>query len=94
MKPAFTPKEGARRRVGARAARHDDRRAHVAVKLLGTGLVDELHGALVDLLLDEEGLVRMGEHVNDGVAEGENVDAGLGHEPPRLGKDGALSHPW
>ena len=74
----------ARRRVGARAARDDHRRAHIAVELLGPRLVDELHGALVHLLLQQEGLVRMGEHVNDGVAEGKNVDAGLGHEPPGL----------
>ena len=85
MKPALTPKEATPAAVLAPEPPETiDRRAHIAVELFRPRLVDELHGALVDLLLQQEGLVRMGEHVNDGVAEGENVDTGLGHEPPGL----------
>jgi hypothetical protein len=86
------PERGhARRRVGRRAAGHDDGRAHIPVKLLGARLVDELHGALVHLLGLEEGFVRMGEHVDNGVAEGENVDAILGHEEPVLKERGPFA---
>jgi hypothetical protein len=77
-------RRNARRRVGGRAAGHDDGRSHLAVELLGSRLVDELHGALVNVLLHQEGFIRMGEHVNDGVAERKHVDASLGHEQPRL----------
>ena len=65
--------------VGRRAARDLDRRAHGGVERLGARAVDQGHGALGQVLGLEEGLVGLGQHVDDGVADADDVEGLVGH---------------
>ena len=55
------------------------RRAHRLVDRLGARLVDQRHAALVHALLDEEIVLGAGDHIDDGVADAENVVLQVGH---------------
>ena len=52
-----------------------DRRAHRVVDRLRARLVDQRHAALVHALRDEEVVLGAGDHIDDGVADAENVVA-------------------
>ena len=58
--------------------------------MLRARLVDQRHAALVHLLLDEEIVLGVGDHVDDGVADAENVVLEVGHENSLWMKAGAL----
>jgi hypothetical protein len=51
---------------------------------VGHLVVDELHGALGHAVAVEEGLVRVGDHIDDGVADAHDIQGLLGHDctPP------------
>ena len=76
--------------VGGRAAGLLDRLAHRRVDRLRARLVDQRHAALVHALLDEEIVLGAGDHIDDGVADAENVVLEVGHVDTRLMKGGAL----
>ena len=59
--------------VGRRAAGHFGRRAHVAVDRRGARLVDQRHAALGHAVAAEEGLVGLHQHVENRIADPENV---------------------
>ena len=59
--------------VGAGAAGHLGRRAHVAVDRGGAGLVDQRHAALGHAVADEKALVGLHQHVENRIADPENV---------------------
>ena len=57
-------------------------RAHLAVEAHRLGLVDQPHRALVEALRGEEGVVGVGDDVDDRIADAQHVEAGLGHGHP------------
>ena len=65
--------------VGGRAARHFDGRTHGLVDRFGARLVDQRHGAFVHALLEQKILLGAGDHIDDRIADAENVVAGGGH---------------
>ena len=65
--------------VAGGTARHLDARTHAAVQLLGAGGVDQRHRPLLDPVGREKGVVGMGDHVDDGVADAGDVEFGRGH---------------
>ena len=71
------------RRVSGGAAADLPARAHRVVQAHRLGLVDQAHRSLVKSLLAEEGVVSVGDDIDDGVADAEHVIAGLGHEDLR-----------
>ena len=66
-------------RVAGRPARGLDRRPHDPVERLGAFGVDQGHRPLDQRLLLEECLVGMGDHVDNGVADADDVDGGFTH---------------
>ena len=66
-----------RQRVGRRAARDLARGRHGFVKLVGARLVDQGHAAAVELKLGDQLLLAGGDHVDHGVADGDDVVTGL-----------------
>ena len=62
-------------RVGRRPAAHLDRRAERAVELEGPLGVDQRHRALDELVLVEERVVGVGDHVDERVADADDVVA-------------------
>ncbi len=56
-----------------------DAGAHDLVEALGVSGVDEGHGALGEVVLGEKGVVCLGEHVDDGVADGGDVESLVVH---------------
>ena len=76
--------------VGGRAAGNLHRRPHRVVDRLRPRLVDQLHAALVHVLLDQEIVLGARKHVDNGVADAENVEAGGGHGISRAGRARAL----
>ncbi len=65
--------------VGSRAAGDLDRRAHGRVEGLGPLGVDQGHGPFAEPVLREEGLLGMGQHVDDGIADADDVEERFGH---------------
>ncbi len=65
--------------VGGRAARGFHRRTHGVVDRLGARLVDQRHAAFAHFLLHEEVVLGAGDHVDDGVADTEDVVTKVGH---------------
>ena len=59
--------------VGARAAGHFGRRAHVLVDRGGAGLVDQGHAALGHAVTGQKALVGLHQHVENRIADPENV---------------------
>src|SRR3546814_1006461 len=68
----------ARDRIRLRSAACLPRLAHPTVKAGRLGRVDQPHRALGETLRFEEGIVGGGDHVDNGVADGEDVQAGFG----------------
>ena len=64
-------------RVGGRAAAHLDRRPERLVQLDGPVGVDQVHPALHQAVLDEELVGGVGDHVDQGVADADHVEAGV-----------------
>ncbi len=69
-----------RRGVAGRAAADLPARPHRVVKAHRLRLVDQPHRPLVKPLLGQEGVVGVGDDIDDRVADAEHVVAGLGHE--------------
>jgi hypothetical protein len=67
-------------RIGCRAPGNLAPRSHAPVKLLGPLGVDQPHRPLLIAFAIEEGVVDAGDDIDDGVADGEDVEAGVGHE--------------
>ena len=65
--------------VGRRAAGHLGRRAHVAVDRGGAGLVDQRHAALGHAVAAEKALVGPHQHIENRIADPENVVFCRGH---------------
>ena len=59
--------------VGAGAAAHLGRRAHVPVDRGGAGLVDQRHAALGHAVAGEKALIGLHQHVENRIADPENV---------------------
>ena len=74
----------ARQRVRGRAARHLDRGSHRGIEAFGLRRVDQPHRPLGQPLFGQEVIVGVGDHVHDGVADAEHVEAGGGHAGPSL----------
>ncbi len=68
-------------RVAGRAARHLDGHAHGRVELLGPLGVDQGHGALHEAVGGDELVGLVGDDVDEGVADPDDVEAGLGGHP-------------
>ena len=66
-------------RVAGRPARGLDRRPHDPIERLGAFGVDQGHRPLDQRLLLEERLVGMGDHVDNGIADADDVDGGFAH---------------
>ena len=66
--------------IGGRAAGDFDGRAHGVIDRLGARLVDQRHAAFVHALLEQKVVLGAGDHVNNGIADAENVVTGGGHE--------------
>jgi hypothetical protein len=66
-------------RVGSRTARDLDGRTHVGVDLVGGRLVDQLHRTTDHAVVVQERLIGAGEHVDDGVADGDHLEVLAGH---------------
>ena len=60
--------------IAGRAAGSLDAGAHGAVDRLGARLVDQRHRALVHRLGGEEGVVGLADHVDDGIADADDVE--------------------
>jgi hypothetical protein len=67
-------------RVAARAAGHLDAGSHRGVELLRPRLVDQHHAALGQLVRGQEGVIGMGNDVDDGVADPQHVNGSGSHE--------------
>ena len=65
-------------RVGRRAAAHLDRRPERPVQVDGPVGVDQRHRALDELVLAEERVVGVGDDVDEGVADADDVVASAG----------------
>jgi hypothetical protein len=63
--------------VAGRAARGLDPRRHRAVQRLGARLVDQHHRRLGHIVSCEEGVVRWGDHIDEGVADRRDVIVGV-----------------
>ena len=84
----------ARDGIRRRAAGNLGRRPHRGIDRLRARLVDQRHRALVHAVLDEEIVLGAGDHVDDGVADAEDIVGGRHRRAPDLGKGkdgGALS---
>ena len=69
-KGCFSAQRGnAHRGIGRRAARNNRGRTHRAIKPLGLGLVDQPHRALGEMVGDQKIIFRMGQHINNCVAD-------------------------
>jgi hypothetical protein len=66
--------------VGGRAARDFNRRAHGVVDRGRPGLVDQRHGALAHAMPDQEVVLGARDHVDNGIANADNVGAKRVHE--------------
>lgn len=62
------------KRVRCRATRNLKTRAHIEVKLFGLLSVDQLHAALGERVAGDEGVIFLGDHIDNGVADGDNVE--------------------
>ena len=62
--------------IGRRAAGDFDRRTHRVVNQLGARLVDQRHGAFVHALFEQEVFLGAGDHIDDRIADAENVVTG------------------
>ena len=69
----------ARDRIGAGAARAFDGFAHTAIEHVGALRVDQCHAALLDVLKLQEGVVGIGDHIDEGIADAGNVIFQLAH---------------
>jgi hypothetical protein len=74
--------------IARTAARSLDCRTHAAVEKLGAVPVDQVHCALDDAIVDQEGVVALGNDVNDGIANAKHVV--LAHEVLREGRHSRL----
>jgi hypothetical protein len=68
-----------RDRVGGGAAARLPGRSHRLVEARRLGFVDQLHRALVHAVRGEEGVVGVGDDIDDRIADGEHVEAAVGH---------------
>src|SRR5690606_1552857 len=80
----------ARHRVAGRTARGFNARRHGVIEGRALVLIDQLHRAGDQLVRVEEGGRARAQHVDDGVADGADVEAsggdgGLGHARPNSG---------
>ena len=69
--------------IGGRAAGHLHRRTHRIVDARRPRFIDQLHGSFAHIVSDEEILVGARDHIDNGVADAEDVGGDDGHE--RLG---------
>ena len=83
---AAAERRDARRGVAGRSAADLMRRAHVRIEPLRFLGVDQPHRPLDQALRVEELVGRVGDHVDDGIADAQHVEAGVGHESPEWGK--------
>ncbi|MGY4328810.1 hypothetical protein ACVWWG_003227 [Bradyrhizobium sp. LB7.2] len=67
--------------VGSRAARNFRRRSHVVVDGGGPRLVDQGHAALGHAVLAQKGFIGLDQHVEQRVADAENVIFHVSHSP-------------
>ena len=65
--------------IGRGASGDLHRRPHGVVDAPSPRLVNQLHGALVHLLLAEEIIVGVRDHVDDGIADAEDIKTSCGH---------------
>ena len=66
-------------RIGRGATGNLHGRAHGVVKLRGPRLIDQLHGAFAHFLLRKEPVVGPRDHINDRIADTENIKSRRGH---------------
>ena len=68
-----------RRRVARRATRNLDRLPHVGIEHFGTLFIDQVHGTLHQPVLLDETIRHAGDDIDNGIADGENVEGRLCH---------------
>ena len=61
-------------RVGSGAAGGLEARAHARVEPLGLRLIHQGHRALAEAMVGEEGVIRLHQHVHDGVADADHIE--------------------
>ena len=66
-------------RIGGRPAADHRGRSHVGVKLLGARLVDEHHGALVQVLTGQKVIVSTGDQIDNRIANPKDVETAFAH---------------
>ncbi len=76
---AAAERRHAHHRVGRRAARDLDARAHRVVEGARPILVDEMHGPLHQALPLDQALLRLAQHVHQGVADAHHVELAASH---------------
>ena len=77
--------------VACRSAAHLMGRPHVRVKPLGLVSIDQPHRAFDQPFRREEVVAGIGDHVDDGIADAQDIEARIGHSSlrERHGKRGA-----
>ena len=72
--------------VAHRSARDLDRRPHQRVERLGPLGIDQGHRPLDERLACEKRVVSAGDHVDNGIADADDIDIGLGHALAMIGQ--------
>ncbi len=83
---ASAERRDARRGIAGRSAADLMRRPHVRIKPLGLLGVDQPHRALDQPFGGQEVVAGIGDHVDDGIADAQDIEARFGHQSLR--KDG------
>ncbi len=74
------PERGkSRRRIAGRSAADLAPRPHYAVKAHRLGFVDQSHRPFVQPLFGKEGIVGIGDHIDDGISDAQHIEAGSSH---------------
>ena len=73
-------------RVARRPARALDRRPHHRIERLGARGVDQRHRPFDERLFRQKCVIGMGDDVDNGIADADDVNSGLGHMPAIIGE--------
>ena len=74
-------------RIGGRAAGDFDARAHAGVERRDARLIDQAHAALGAAVLGQIGIVAAADDVDNGIADGDDVDVGGHGQAPQAANE-------
>ena len=66
-----------RRGISRRAAGDFNGRAHAGIKCFGARLIDQVHRALDQAVFLHKGVIHLGNHINNGIANCQNINPSL-----------------